>query len=880
MSIFDGVSGKFGYPEGAFTRLSRREESPDIDPGNPIVQNIFNNSQQTVGGGGIANWIRFNAAGTKLAGQNITVSRVSEGKYLLTGSAAFATTGGFYQYGVLALPSAAAGNGGDGISPFLEFSSYDTVDTDDNTGGDSFFLSSDTSDLYVLGQQNDKVWAHDTANFTGAATQVDAEGAVSPAGDNQAGVMSVEGGILWLSGGVGTSVRAYNVNTGVFFNFSDNTDTITVFFGTDTYLLGRNTTDGEIQKYVPNFGAETLGSPTITWTGTDVDQAKGGIAIQTDDGYVWWPRDAHMARIDPVNGGAVKTYDYPTATWTVTCPLCYDRLRNRIIASGSDTGPVNGVWAYSGWTNENSSGSWGTSLTAITGTGATAIYHDVVADVFFVSNYGASLVHRFYGPTWQLIDTVSVDDQSPANSQVDVDSTTSNTVVYVTNSDGTAYGYVIGNLAGALKIVRIIYGGDPVPGFGGGTGVVSSVLLAMYEIISATQAYVYTFRSLSPPILADAEVTAAFISDSDSSGTTTITNSLSVSGQRNAILDGGFRIAELARGTTFTSAASGQKLGVNWYYGKSGAMVHDISRSTDVPSLAVAGVLHEYSLKIDCQTADSSLAASDYTYIGHKIVGDTWVNFAQRQLTLQLCIKATKTGVYCVAITNTGKDRTFIGEVTVAAVDTWEKHTVTVSASPSAGSWNYTDGIGAYVWFCLAAGTDFQTTTGWTTTSGEKFATSSQVNACDSTSNNVLITGVQLAPEETASDFEICDVADLVQRAERFAEKSFQYTAAPQTGAGENGAAVGVQVVGASAAQAMAISHKFRTRKRTTAPTLSLYNTAGSGGEIRNVSAAADCTGTTQVYCNDTGFVLSCTSPGGSAAGQRLAVHFFALDEL
>jgi hypothetical protein len=451
--------------------------------------------------------------------------------------------------------------------------------------------------------------------------------------------------------------------------------------------------------------------------------------------------------------------------------------------------------------------------------------------------------------------------------------------IYEANYICESYGITAGAIyaQSSERIVRIGFEGDVEDS----TVAVNKPVIPGYTILGESSFLVEFWDGGNTLIRRDSAFSVQ-VEQEDTAGTgtgDTVTNNISVSGSRNAILDGGFRI--VPRGASFSSVASTQRLGPNWYYGKSGLMVHDITQDTDVPSVAIAGVLHNYSLKIDCTTVDASIASSDYAYIGHKIVGDTWVNFAQQSLVLTLCIKATKTGVYGIGITNTGKDRTFVGEITVATTDTWQQSSVTVTASPSGGTWDYTFGIGAYVWICLAGGSDFQQAAGsWLTTSGEKFTTSNQVNACDSTSNNVWITGVQLEVGSTATDFEIQELADIEQRAERFVEKSFQRTTAPASSVGTGGTATGVQVVGASTSQSVAIAGKFRTRKRTTSPTMSLYNPSAAGSEIRGVSAAADCTSTTVAECNDTGFVLSCVTPGGSAAGQRLAIHWLVTDEL
>jgi hypothetical protein len=204
------------------------------------------------------------------------------------------------------------------------------------------------------------------------------------------------------------------------------------------------------------------------------------------------------------------------------------------------------------------------------------------------------------------------------------------------------------------------------------------------------------------------------------------------------------------RATTFASIADAAYSADRWVYTKSGAMVHDVSRSTDVPTVVQAGVLFNYSLLVDCTTIDGAIAAGDLCAIRQRIEGFNWRHFAQRALTLSFWVKATKTGTYCIAISNSGNDRTFLAEYTVNVTDTWEKKTINITASPSAGTWDYLTGVGAELRFTLAAGSTFQSTTGWTT--GNFLGTANQVNGCDNVANNFRLTGVKLELGSTATD--------------------------------------------------------------------------------------------------------------------------------
>lgn len=250
---------------------------------------------------------------------------------------------------------------------------------------------------------------------------------------------------------------------------------------------------------------------------------------------------------------------------------------------------------------------------------------------------------------------------------------------------------------------------------------------------------------------------------------------------KNAIINGDFNIWQ--RGTSFVSIADATYNTDRFYYNRFGTMVHDLSRSTDVPTFAQAGRGFNYSTLIDCQTVDAAIGATDLCLFGTAIEGFNFLPLAQKPMTLSFWVKATKIGTYCVALTNNA-DRSYVAEYTINAADTWEYKTITIAASPSAGTWNYTNGAGLRVGFVLASGSNSQTTKdAWQT--GLFYGTSNQVNACDSTSNNFRITGVQLEAGSVATPFENRTIQEELALCQRYFETTYdQVPAETITGTG------------------------------------------------------------------------------------------------
>jgi hypothetical protein len=204
------------------------------------------------------------------------------------------------------------------------------------------------------------------------------------------------------------------------------------------------------------------------------------------------------------------------------------------------------------------------------------------------------------------------------------------------------------------------------------------------------------------------------------------------------------------RGTTFVAPA-GYTLDRFIFSsgGATGGGVATVTQSTDVPNNTF-----QYSLKVDVTTADTSIASGDFSHIVQPIEGYNVRDLIGQTFTLSFWVKSPKAGIHCVAFRNSAIDRSHVLEYTVSTANTWEYKSVTVTGGLiTAGTWNWTNGMGVNVVFTLLAGTSIQTTTGsWQT--GNFIGTSNQVNVMDNTANNFFLTGVQLEPGPVATPFE------------------------------------------------------------------------------------------------------------------------------
>lgn len=335
---------------------------------------------------------------------------------------------------------------------------------------------------------------------------------------------------------------------------------------------------------------------------------------------------------------------------------------------------------------------------------------------------------------------------------------------------------------------------------------------------------------------------------------------------KNAIINGDFNIWQ--RGTSFTSVGAGVYTSDRWQYGKNGAMVHDITLSSDVPTVAQAGRLIKNSLKIDCQAVDASIASSEYAMLSQNIEGYNFVPLAQKTMTLSFWVKATKTGIYSVSFRNGGPDRSYVAEYTVNVSNTWEFKTLTILPSPASGSWDYTNSRGLSVDFTLAVGSTFQTTKdAWQT--GNFLGTSNQVNACDSTSNDFLITSVQLEEGNVATPFENRAFADELRLCQRYYEKTYNQSAVA-------GALtfIGSRAFSSQNGQQNLCPVYFKVTKRAN-PTITLFSPiTGVAGKIS--TGVIDIDGTAYNSAED-GFYVG---PTTTTALTNLFFQYSAISEL
>lgn len=341
--------------------------------------------------------------------------------------------------------------------------------------------------------------------------------------------------------------------------------------------------------------------------------------------------------------------------------------------------------------------------------------------------------------------------------------------------------------------------------------------------------------------------------------------------QLNPIINGNADIWQ--RGASFAAVANNTTTADRFKWGQSGTGVVTINRSTNVPTVAQAGILFNYSLEVDVTTADAVVDATDSYTISTVIEGYDWRAFAQRDLVLSFWVMSSKTGVHAVPLLNSGQDRTIVGTYTVNAADTWEYKTITFPASPSAGTWDYTNGKGVQIEFVLGAGSNYQGTAGsWS--SSLLLATSSQANVLDNTANFFRVTGVKLELGSVATPIQFIPFETELRRCQRYYFKTFHYTQAPAQNVGTTTGEAVWSATKAGAATNISSMFTFPVRLRTTPSSITFYNPSAANANVRDTTGSVDCTTPGLLGVGELYGTLQCTGNAATAVGNTLRVHF------
>tara|TARA_Y100000361_G_scaffold40696_1_gene34843 strand:+ start:26911 stop:28014 length:1104 start_codon:yes stop_codon:yes gene_type:complete len=260
---------------------------------------------------------------------------------------------------------------------------------------------------------------------------------------------------------------------------------------------------------------------------------------------------------------------------------------------------------------------------------------------------------------------------------------------------------------------------------------------------------------------------------------------------------------------------------------------YTIARSTDVPT----GSGFTYSTKIDCTTADTSLAAGAQVDMYQAIEAQNLIRTKKGttsadSLTLSFWIKSNLTGTISAELYDPDNTRQITKTFTIDTTNTWEKKEITY-AGDSTGSPGADNGVGMYVILWLAAGSNFTSgslSTTWTHATSGNRVSSSNINLASSTSNELLITGMQLEQGTAGTDFEFEAYDTTLRKCQRYLYMSQEYGASTSLATATSDIATWHTYLSVASAADMANFHYPVTMRAN--PTITHSSESGTVGKI------------------------------------------------
>ena len=303
-------------------------------------------------------------------------------------------------------------------------------------------------------------------------------------------------------------------------------------------------------------------------------------------------------------------------------------------------------------------------------------------------------------------------------------------------------------------------------------------------------------------------------------------------GSKNLLINGGMNVWQ--RSTSATGiTSSGYHSADRIYTAVSNHGTYTMARSTTVPT----GQGFGYSWSIDCTSSDTSLAADAHVMVSQPIEGQNLQRVKKGtssadSLTLSFWIRSNLTGTLTAELYDTDNTRQISQTFTISSADTWEKKEITF-AGDTTGAFNNDNGASLYFEIHLAAGSNLTSgslNTSWASATNANRVSSSNINIASSTSNELLLTGVQLEQGTAATDFEFEPYDMILQKCQRYLYMSQEYGSSITLGSAVVDIATWHTYFSAANAAEIANFHYPTTMRAN--PTITLSSESGTVGKM------------------------------------------------
>ena len=250
---------------------------------------------------------------------------------------------------------------------------------------------------------------------------------------------------------------------------------------------------------------------------------------------------------------------------------------------------------------------------------------------------------------------------------------------------------------------------------------------------------------------------------------------------RNIVINGAMKVSQ--RGDFFGNVGQ-QEYTIDRF-----VTLHSYGNVINVTQTSTSPDGFSKAYKVDCQVADTSIGAAEFMFIRYKIEAQDLQQLAYgtsgaKSITLSFYVRSTVTGTYAICLQQKDNGSKQVnGTYTINSANTWERKTFTFAGDTS-GVINDDNGHGLDILWTLVAGSNRTSGSArptWTAHADADESVGHTANVLSSTSNDWLITGVQLEVGDTATSFEHRSFGEELRRCQRY------YFRLPYQGVGNSG---------------------------------------------------------------------------------------------
>ncbi len=239
-------------------------------------------------------------------------------------------------------------------------------------------------------------------------------------------------------------------------------------------------------------------------------------------------------------------------------------------------------------------------------------------------------------------------------------------------------------------------------------------------------------------------------------------------GNKNIIINGAMQVSQRATSATNISSSAYHTVDRHKFTmgNTAGRLTMTQESITDLSGFAKA-------IKLDCTTADTSIASNEYAFIQHSLEGQDLQQLKKgtsdaEKVTLSFYVKGNASATYTVELEDGDNSRYNSQEFSVTS--SWTR-VVKTFVGDTTGTLDNDNAESIRISFWLHGGSNYtggtHSSNTWHTTENQRLG-DNQTSFFDSTDRTFFITGIQMEVGEQASDFQHEDIGTTLAKCQRY----------------------------------------------------------------------------------------------------------------